>query len=303
MPGTFDDLYYYEAVVRNRGFSAAARELGVAKSVLSRRVRHLEERLKVRLIERNSSRFEVTDIGRDIYSHAHSAKLELEEASRAAARLSGEPRGLVRISVPPGGPANAISDGLAAFLQHYPHIRVQMVVSSRRSDLIEDRIDIAVRARSDFSGESEYVVKRLGSIRNCFVASPELAKRAGPLERPEDLLALGFLGRDDMHPEEVLTMLGPDGREHRLRIEPRLASNSMPMVLDAAIAGLGVAFVPDVVSWPYVTAGKLVRLLPEWQGPEAVFHIAFTSRRAMLPAVRLLVDFIFERLKHLLDGA
>ncbi|TFF19103.1 LysR family transcriptional regulator [Jiella endophytica] len=303
MTTSFDDLYFYEAVVRNRGFSAAARELGVAKSVLSRRVRHLEERLAVRLIERSSSHFEVSEIGRDVFRHAHSAKLELEEAGRAAARLSGEPRGLVRVAIMPGGPAHAISEGLPDFLERHPRIRFQLIVSNRRSDLIEDRIDVAVRSRSDFAGEGDYVVKRLVSVRNGFVASPALAARVGRIEGPADLTPLGFLGNDEMHPEEMLTVLSPDGREHKLRIEPRFASNSLPLVIDAAIAGLGVAFVPDVVAKGPVAESRLVRLLPDWHGPESVFHIVFTSRRAMLPAVRVCIDFIFERLKHLVATA
>ena len=231
MTGTFDDLYFYEAVVRNRGFSAAARELGVAKSVLSRRVRNLEERLEVRLIERSSSRFEISEIGRDVYRHALSAKLELEAAGLAAARLSGEPRGLVRLSIPPGGPANAISEGLPIFLKRYPKIRVQMTVSNRQFDLIEDRIDVAVRSRSDFSGESDTVVKRLGSIRNGFVASPALvAGRRADSRRRKICARCGFLGRDEQHAEEVLTLVaaGRDGLPSAL--EPRLASNSVAVV-------------------------------------------------------------------------
>ena len=301
MPGTFDDLYFYEAVVRNRSLSAAARELGVAKSVLSRRLRHLEERLDVRLIERSSSRFEVSEIGRDVYRHAHSAKHELEEAVRAAARVAGEPRGLIRVAVPPGGPANTISEDLPLFLTQHPKVRVQLVVSNRRYDLIEDRIDIAVRSRSDFSGESDYVVKRLGSVRNVFIASPSLVGSSLRLAEPEDLRRLPFLGRDESHPEEVLAVVGPNGEERRLRIEPRLASNSVAALLTAAVGGVGVAFLPDAIVQPYEEDGRLARLLPGWHGPEAVFHIAFTSRRAMLPAVRLFVDFIFERLKHLTE--
>ncbi|NDW03983.1 LysR family transcriptional regulator [Jiella pacifica] len=301
MPGSFDDLYFYEAVVQNRGLSAAAREMGVAKSVLSRRLRRLEQRLDVRLIERSSSRFELTEIGRDVYSHAHSARHELDEAERAAARLAGEPRGLIRVAVPPGGPANTISEDLPFFLTQHPKVRVQLIVSNRRYDLIEDRIDIAVRSRSDFSGESDYVVKRLGSVRNVFVANPSLALSAQPLSEPEDLRRLPFLGRDESHPEEVLAVVGPNGEERRLRIEPRLASNSVAALLTAAVGGIGVAFLPDAVVKPYERDGRLSRLLPSWRGPDAVFHIAFTSRRAMLPAVRLFVDFIFERLKHLTE--
>ena len=299
MPGPFDDLYFYEAVVRNRSLSAAARELGVAKSVLSRRLRHLEERLDVRLIERSSSRFEVSEIGRDVYRHAYAAKHELEEAERAAARLAGEPRGLIRVTVPPGTPANTIADDLPIFLKHYPKVRVQLIVSNRRHDLIEDRIDVAVRSTSDFSGESDYVVKRLGAVRNVFVASPSLVAPSHRLSEPADLRDLPFVGRDEMHPEEVLTVVGPKGEEIRLRVEPRFASNSVAAVLTAAVGGVGVAFLPDAVVQSYEADGRLSRLLPDWHGPDAVFHIAFTSRRAMLPAVRLFVDFIFERLRHL----
>ncbi|MBO0661407.1 LysR family transcriptional regulator [Jiella sp. MQZ9-1] len=299
MPGTFDDLYFYEAVVRNRGFSAAGRELGVAKSVLSRRVRNLEERLGVRLIERNSSHFEVSEIGRDVFRHAQAAKLEMEEAARVAAQVAGEPRGLLRVSVPPGAPAEIVSNGLETFLGQHPKVRIQLIVTHRRLDLIEDRIDIAIRARSDFSGETDYVVKRLGAIRFGFVASPRLIAGRAAMSDLDDLRGLPMLGRDDMHSEEVLLLQGPHGEEQRFRIEPRVASNSINVVLDAARRGLGVGFLPKVITAAPIADGELVPLLPDWQGPESVFHIAFTSRRAMLPAVRLFVDFISERLKHL----
>src|SRR5580693_8493170 len=130
-----NDLTFFAAVVANGGFSAASRALGAPKSRISRRVAALEQRLGVRLVERSTRRFNVTEVGQDVYRHARAALAEAEAIDDVASRLRAEPQGLVRISCPQGAD-RLLAGELPRFLERYPRLRVQMIVSNRRVDLI-----------------------------------------------------------------------------------------------------------------------------------------------------------------------
>src|SRR5579862_7619316 len=141
-----NDLGLYAAVVTHGGFSAAARALGTPKSRLSRRVAALEAQLGVRLVERSTRRFSVTDTGQDVYRHARAALAEAEAIEEVAMRLKAEPQGLVRVSCPQGAD-RIMATALPDFLRQHPRLRVQVLVSNRRVDLIEEGIDVAIRVR------------------------------------------------------------------------------------------------------------------------------------------------------------
>ena len=302
MRGTFDDLFYFEAVLRHRGFAPAARELGVAKSMLSRRIRNLEERLGVRLIERSPSRFEPTEAGRSVYAHAQAALSEMQAAEDSARSLTAEPRGIVRVSAPPGLAAQAVVEGLPDFLKANPRIRVQLLVGLRRFDLIEERIDVALRVRSRFDGDGDLVIRRIGAIRGGLVASPDLIARLGMPEKLSDLVGLPVIGSEAGHGDEVWSLVGPGGDLERVSVSPVFASPAINLGLAAAIGGIGIARLPAILTHQARTDGELVEVLPAWQAEEAIYHMAFPSRRYMLPAVRAFVDFYVPRLIALYRG-
>ena len=153
-----NDLGFFAAVVANGGFSAASRALGVPKSRLSRRVAALEAQLGVRLVERSTRRFSVTEVGQDVYRHARAALAEAEAIEDVATRLKAEPQGLVRVSCPQG--ADRILAGvLPAFLQQHPKLRVQVIVSNRRIDLIEEGVDVAIRVREKLDTDADLQVQ------------------------------------------------------------------------------------------------------------------------------------------------
>ncbi|WP_198598370.1 LysR substrate-binding domain-containing protein [Mangrovicella endophytica] len=298
---SFDDLFYFEAVVRHRGFGTAARSLGVAKSLLSRRIKALEAELDVRLLERSTHRFEVTEIGQRFYRHCQAAVLEMEAAEEVANAMSAEPRGTVRVSCPPGICADALAAALPTFLDRHPKVRVQFVVEARRTDLIEEHIDVAIRV-GFHDNESDLVVKRLRDVPGALVASPALLERYGTPQQPEDLTLLPALGRDSTQADETWVLHGPDGERREVRVRPRFSSNSLSVVLQMALQGGGIAFLPELTMGRKLGSGELVRVLPEWQGDEGVLHFAFISRRGMLPSVRLFIDFAHEELSRLLSA-
>src|SRR5260221_4814890 len=176
----FNDLQFFAAVVLNRGFSAAARALGVPKSRISRRVALLEERLGVRLLDRTTRGLGLTQVGQQVFEHARAAVIEAEAAEEAALRMQTEPRGLVRLSCPLGL-QSAIAAPMSGFLAAHPLLRLQCIVTNRRVDLIHEGIDVAIRVRERLDTDADLQIKRIGTTSRLLVASPAfLAKGLRP---------------------------------------------------------------------------------------------------------------------------
>ncbi|RJS93678.1 LysR family transcriptional regulator [Salinisphaera sp. Q1T1-3] len=181
-----NDLTYFAAVVAHGGFSAAARVMGVPKSRVSRRVAALEKRLGVRLIERSTRRFSVTAVGREVQAHALAALDQADAVEAAAARVTAEPRGLVRIGCPLGV-ERLLAERLPELMRRYPRLRVQVMVGNRRLDLIEERIDVALRVRETLDGDADVVIRQLARGHACLVASPALLDERDPPSIPAEL--------------------------------------------------------------------------------------------------------------------
>ena len=182
-----NDLYYFSAVVDHGGFAAAERALGIPKSRLSRRISQLENDLGVRLLQRSTRRFAVTDVGQSVHRHAQSMLAEAQAAREVVDRLSAEPRGVVRASVPVGLAQQQIPALLPEFLARYPQVRVQLHVSNRRVDVINEGFDVAVRVRSKLDDDGSLVMRSFGQIQELLVASPKYLDRAGRPVEPEQL--------------------------------------------------------------------------------------------------------------------
>ena len=290
-----NDLRFLAAVVAHGGFSAAARALNVPKSRLSRRVALLEDQLGVRLLERNTRRIALTEVGKQVYEHARAAVIEAEAVDEVALRMLAEPRGLVRLSCPVG--MEPILAGLLPdFLGAHPHMRVQCIVTNRRVDLIEEGIDIAVRVRERLDTDPMLQMRRVGISQRILVATPVLAKAWSATQRPSDLLQAPLLAHEEGRAGSW-RLSGPADTVETISVEPRFASGSFDLLLAHARIGLGIAFLPEPNCRADLNSGALVRLLPEWSGAEGVVHLVFTSRRGMLPSVRAVIDLVAEGLK------
>ncbi len=288
-----NDLNFFAAVVANGGFSAAARALGSPKSRISRRVAALEAQLGVRLIERSTRRFKVTDVGQDVYQHARAVLSEAEAIEDVVQRLKAEPQGLVRVSCPLDMD-RLLGAALPGFLARHPRLRVQVIVSNRRVDLIEESVDIAVRVREKLDTDAELQVKMISRSGGMMVASPGVLAAYPEPATPADVASLPTLGHTDRPGLVRWTVLNAAGEEAEIVHEPRLSASAFPILRQAAIDGMGVALLPEYACREPLQQGQLVRILPEWAAREGMLHIVFTSRRGLLPGVRALIDFVAE---------
>lgn len=286
MQSDLNDLFYFAKVVAHGGFAAAGRALREPKSKLSRRVAGLEARLGVRLIERSSRRFRVTDVGRSFYERCTAMLAEAERAEALVAEAQSEPHGLIRMSCPTGlvEPITAL---VTQFLAQYPKVRLQLIALDRPVDLIEERIDVALRVRTSLEGDASLTMRSLGNSVRILVASPQLANRISIVD---DLATQPTLSTTDDQGEVNWFLETDDGRTHTLRHEPRIGCADFSAVRAAALAGLGVALLPDHTCRQALAEGKLARVLPAWRGMKGLVHLVFTTRRGLPPAVRKFID-------------
>jgi DNA-binding transcriptional LysR family regulator len=291
-----EGFYYFTQVVDHRGFARAARALGIPKSRLSRHVMALEAKLNVRLVNRSTRRFVVTEVGQEVYRHAMAMLAEADAALEAVEFARAEPRGTVKASAPVGLAQSVLAAILPDFLVKYPAIRLQLHVSNRRVDVVTEGFDVALRVRAQPTGEDGLVLRVLGRSDELLVASPAYLERAGAPTEPAQLRerdTLDYAGEFDRRPWELV---GPGGQSARAEHMPRVVCHDFTVLRRATLAGLGIARLPEMVVREDLRSGALRRVLPEWNSPQGILHLVFPSRRGLLPAVRAFIDFLAERL-------
>ena len=291
-----EGFYYFTQVVDHGGFARAARALGIPKSRLSRHVVALESRLNVRLVNRSTRRFAVTEVGHEVYRHAIAMLAEADAALEAVEFARAEPRGTLKASCPVALAQSSLASILPEFLVKYPAIRLELQVSNRRVDVLSEGFDVALRVRSQPSGEDGLVMRSFRQVDEFLVASPAYLRRTGELTEPAQLRerdTLDYAGEFDRRPWELV---GPQAQVVRAEHSPRIVCHDFVVLRAAALAGLGVARLPESVVREDLRSGVLRRVLPQWNSPQGVLHAVFPSRRGLLPSVRAFIDFLAERL-------
>lgn len=289
-----NDLFFFVQVVDRQGFAAAARALGLPKSSISKRVAELEKDLGVRLIQRTTRRFAVTEAGQDFYGHAAAALLEAEAAEEAVKTRLAEPRGLVRITASMSTMQMAVAELLPELSRRYPKIQVAVTVTTQYVDLVQEGFDLAIRLHHQPLPDSELVQRRLGFSPNLLVASPDYLAIHGRPERPEELERHFGIFVDPGAPWVTWRLCHADGREAVARPTPKLFADDPFTTLQSALSGLVIANMPQGLAWPHVQAGRLVHLLPHWSSGGGTMTMVMPHRRGQLPAVRAVVDFLAE---------
>lgn len=291
-----DEFYYFAKVVEHGGYAKAARALRIPKSRLSRHVSGLENRLGVRLVNRSTRRFVVTDVGQEVFRHASAMLAEADAALEAVEFARAAPRGIVKMSSPVALSQMALSGILPEFFARYPAVRLILHVSNRRVDVLNEGFDVALRVRTQPSGEDGLVMRSFGESREIMVATPAYLERTGRPERPEELAqreTLGFAPEADTQTWELFA-----GRDQVVRVEhrPRLVCHDFVVLKSAVLTGMGIALLPESVVRVELESGALERVLPAWNLPQGIAHIVFPTRRGLLPAVRAFIDFLAERM-------
>jgi DNA-binding transcriptional LysR family regulator len=251
--------------------------------------------LGVRLVERSTRRFNVTEVGQDVYRHARAALAEAEAIEDVALRLRAEPQGLVRLSCPQGA-VRLLATGLPAFLARHPRLRVQAIVTNRRVDLIEEAVDVAIRVREKLDTDADLQVKIIGRSDSMLVASPLLLDALGRPRTTADVASFPTLSQTERPGLDRWILVNESGAEEVVVHEPRLSGSEFSLLRQAAIDGAGIAFMPEYSCREPLSDGRLERVLPAWGGREGILHLVFTSRRGLLPGVRAVIDFVAEAL-------
>jgi DNA-binding transcriptional LysR family regulator len=291
-----EGFYYFTQVVEHGGFARAARALGIPKSRVSRHVSALETRLNVRLVNRSTRRFVVTEVGQEVYRHANAMLAEADAALEAVEFARAEPRGLIKVSCPVALAQSALGAILPEFLVRFPAVRLQLHVSNRRVDVLSEGFDVALRVRAQPSGEDGLVMRSFLQLDEFLVASPAYLERTGELTEPAQLAArdtLDYAGEFDRPSWELA---GPDGERARAEHTPRIVCHDFVVLRTAALAGLGIARLPESIVREDLRTGALRRVLPGWNSPQGILHVVFPTRRGLLPAVRAFIDFLAARL-------
>jgi DNA-binding transcriptional LysR family regulator len=293
---SLDDFYYFAKVVEHGGYAAAGRALGIPKSRLSRHVSSLETRLNVRLVNRSTRRFAVSDIGQEVHRHASAMLGEAEAAVAATELAQAEPRGIVRLSCPVALAQNPLAALLPEFFARYPAIRLIIHASNRRVDVLNERFDLALRVRTRPSGEDGLVMRTFGEARQLLVASREYLDRAGRPQSPEELTGHATLGVEPESDTQTWDLKGPQGEAVAVTVAPRLVCHDFVVMHAAALAGTGIALMPETLVRADLDTGRLEPVLHHWTLPQGLLHVVFPGRRGLLPAVRATLDYLAERL-------
>ncbi|PJK11145.1 LysR family transcriptional regulator [Lysobacteraceae bacterium NML120232] len=291
-----NDLHYFALVVDHGGYAAAERALGIPRSRLSRRIAQLEEALGVRLLQRSTRSFAVTEVGQNVYRHALAMREAAQAAQDAVAQLSATPRGVVRVSVPVTLAQEVMPEVLPAFLDKYPDVRLHAHVSNRRVDLIQEGFDVALRVRSKLDDDGSLVLRSFGHDQQLLVASPDYLRKHGRPRKPEDLGTHVTLSMFEDEARQQWELHGPDGEVRTVELKPRLAAFDFQMLRAMVKQGIGITMLPEMSCAEAVKNGELEVILPEWKLPQGIIHAVFPSRRGMLPAVRAFIDHLAETL-------
>ena len=292
-----NDMLYFAEVAERGGFAAAGKALGVPKSRLSRRVAEMETRLGVRLLQRTTRKLSLTEVGEIYLRHCSAMRDEALAAADAVAQMQVEPRGTLRITCPVTLAQSALGYLIPRFMALHPQVKVDMQVTNRVVDLVEEGIDIALRVRSTLDDSGSLVIKNLGSGTGHLLASPALLARQGCPEKPEDLTWLDTVAMSAVDGRASWIFLGPEDQKFVLAHQPRYIADDLQTLKLAALAGTGMTFLPDSISAAEQQARLLVPVLPGWVLKPSVTHAVFPSRRGQVPAVRRFLDFLGEHMR------
>ncbi|MDR3095810.1 MAG: LysR family transcriptional regulator [Paraburkholderia sp.] len=286
-----NDIFYFVKVVENHGFTQAGRALNMPKSKLSRRVADLEARYGVRLLNRSTRHFSVTETGQEFYERCVAVLVEADAAREVMERRVSEPQGVVRMSCPTTLLEYRIGPLVADFMMQYPKVRILLDATNRRVDVLGEGFDLALRVRFPPLEDSGLVMRVLSGSPQRLVAASAFLETHGPVAHPADLAGMPSL---DWGPQRdhAWDLVGPDGAGARVPHTPRYITDDLTVLRQAAMKGVGVVQMPYMAVENELKKGTLVDVVPGWTPRGGLVHAVFPSRRGLLPAVRLLIDHL-----------
>ncbi len=285
-----NDLAAFLAVAREQSFTRAAAKLGVSQSAVSQTIRGLEARLGIRLLTRTTRSVAPTKAGERLLETVGPRLEEIEAELESLSELRDKPAGTIRITAGDHAIRSLLWPKLAKFLPNYPDIKVELAIDYGLTDIVAERYDAGVRLGEQVA--KDMIAVRVGpDVRFAVVGAKSYFAKGSPLKAPQDLIAHNCINlRLPTYGGLYAWEFEKGGRELRVRVEGQLVFSSVFEALDAALAGLGLAFVPEDIAEPYLIKGRLERALEEWCAPWSGYHLYYPSRRQHSPAFASLVD-------------
>jgi DNA-binding transcriptional LysR family regulator len=285
-----NDLVAFLTVARERSFTRAAAKLGMSQSSLSHIIRDLEARLGIRLLTRTTRSVSPTEAGERLLNSVGPRLEEVESELSAVTELRDTPSGTIRITATDFATDAILMPKLDRFLRDYPDIKVEIITDYGLRDIVAERYDAGVRSGEQVA--KDMIAVRIGpDMRMAVVGAPSYFKRRPEPKRPQDLIAHNCINlRLPTHGGLYAWEFEKGKRELRVRVDGQLTFNGTPQMLNAALSGFGLAYVPEELAQPYIAKRRLKRVLEDWCEPYSGYHLYYPSRRQPSAAFTLLVD-------------
>jgi DNA-binding transcriptional LysR family regulator len=288
--GHLDDLVAFLAVAREQSFTKAAAKLGVSQSALSHTMRELEARLGVRLLTRTTRRVAPTTAGERLLHTLGPRFEEIEAELAAVSELREKPAGTIRISATEHAADTILLPKLSKLLRDYPDIKIEIAIDYGLTDIVGQRFDAGVRSGEQVA--KDMIAVRIGPDRSLAVVGvPSYFRKRPEPKRPQDLIHHNCINlRLPTYGGLFAWEFEKGGRELKVRVDGQLIFNTTAQMLNAALAGYGLAFVPEGMVEPYIAKGRLKRVLADWCPPFSGYHLWYPSRRQSSAAFALVVE-------------
>lgn len=287
------DIAVFVQVVESGSFTTAAERLGISKSVVSKYVTRLEDRLGVRLLNRTTRRLSLTEAGEAFFSRSRRGLHELEAAEAEVSRLQEAPRGTLKLNVPMTFGIRHIAPAITDFLASYPEVSIEMNLEDRQIDLVEEGFDLAVRIAK--LPDSSLVARQLCRCRHVVCATPEYLAQHDVPRTPEDLRRHNALIYRYHDTPNEWRFAAPDGRQVSVAVNGSILMNNSLALREALLQGAGIALAPTFLVGQDIQTGKLQTVLNDYGVREISVYALYPERRHLSPKVRAFVDFMAER--------
>lgn len=282
----------FTKVVEHGSFSTAGRELRLSRSAISKYVRELEEELGVQLLNRTTRSASPTENGQAYYERCLAILAELEEADLAVSRLQEEPRGMLRVNAPMSFGTLHLGRAIADFMEKYPELKIQLVLSDQLIDPVQEGFDVTLRIAE--LGSSSLIARKIVLANRVICAAPAYLTRRGTPSHPRDLRDHDCLTYGHLATGNQWKLTGPDG-DHWIQIHGTLCTNNAEILKDAALKGRGIALLPTFIAGADLQQGSLVGILSTYKPPALSLYAIYPQTRHLSVKVRLFIDFLVGR--------
>jgi DNA-binding transcriptional LysR family regulator len=282
----------FAKVVQSGSFSKAADELRLSRSAVSKYVIELEQELGVQLLHRTTRNASPTEHGQSYYQRCIAILADLDEADTDVGLLQTEPRGLLRVNAPMSFGTLHLGRALADFMERYPALRIELILTDQLINPVQDGFDITLRIAEMVS--SSLIARKITAARRVVCAAPAYLERHGTPSHPKELRGHDCLNYGYLATGNQWKLTGPDG-DHWVQLPWRLCTNNAEVLRDAAVKGRGIALLPTFIVGADLQQGGLRTILPDFVAPEMTLHAIYSPTRQLAAKTRVFIDFLVER--------